>query len=91
MVARTDSGLASTYWYNSSVRRVTSSTIHIYVVLMKRYLLLISKNINMILVRLCLAFVYILLIVPYHFFIRRKGGQWIQTEKKIDITFKHMW
>lgn len=91
MVARTDSGLASTCWYNSSVRRISSSTIHLYVILMKRYILLVSKTFNMILVRLCLAFVYILLIVPYHFFIRRKEGQWIQNEQEIDITFKHLW
>ena len=91
MVISTYSDYTSHCWYNYSVCRVPHSSICLFVVLMKRYFLIIIKHINMYVVSLLLSVVYILVIIPYHFFLCKAKDKWVKKEQETDINFKYMW
>lgn len=91
MVVSTYSGSTTCYKYNYSICRIPNSSIYLFVILMKRCFLIISKYVNTLIVGLLLSFVYILIIIPYHFFLRKNKGQWIHKGQELDVNFKHMW
>lgn len=77
--------------FNHPVCRVANSPICLFVVLMKRYFLNLIKNINMYVVSLLLSVVYLLVIIPYHFFLCKAKGKWVKKEQETDINFQYMW
>ena len=94
-MACTNHNIVVDCWIIRNLCGFCNSTIHLYVVLMKKilsYLRSIGQFMNMIVVKMLLTLVYVLVILPYHIFMRSgKDSRWItynQTYSQQD--FIHM-